>query len=411
MKYISALPSQEWSGAPAHHIVLLGSTGSIGCSTLEVIARHPQRLKVTALAGGRNVKLLAEQAATWRPPYVAMQDKESAIALRDSLPAGYKPKILVGQEGFMALSGLPEADTVLSAQVGAAGLRSTLAAIRAGKVVCVANKESLVLAGHLMREECARTGAVILPVDSEHNAVFQAILGRPDSAVRRIILTASGGPFRGWPLEKLYKVTAEQALRHPNWDMGAKISIDSATLMNKGLEVLEAHALYAMSAEEIAVTVHPQSIVHSLVELTDGSCMAQMGTPNMRIPIAQCINWPHYEDVGVPLMNLATIGSLTFEEPDLHSFPCLGLALKAMEGGGMLPVTLNAANEVAVDAFLGDTIDFMDIPHLIEEAMDADSGLQAPGSIDAILEHDALVRDRVRKSISSWRRGSHTITL
>ncbi len=399
MRYISDLPSAAWSQAPVRTLSLLGSTGSIGRSALDVVARYPERFRVLALAGGRNVALLAAQAVQWRPAFLAVQDEAAHKALRATLPPDYQPEILTGQEGYVRLAGLPEADTVLSAQVGAAGLRSTLAAVTAGKVVCVANKESLVLAGHLIRRECTRTGAVILPVDSEHNAVFQAALGRPGSQIGRIILTASGGPFRGWSADRLQSVTAEQALRHPNWTMGAKITIDSATLMNKGLEVLEAQALYGMSSDRIAVVVHPQSVVHSLVELRDGSSLAQLGTPDMRIPIAQCLNWPSCSEVGVPVLDLARVGSLTFEEPDLHSFPCLGLARRAMEQGGMASVALNAANEVAVDAFLRGRVGFMDIPHLIEQAMDAAGGERVPQTVEEILGYDRLVRERTAKSI------------
>jgi 1-deoxy-D-xylulose-5-phosphate reductoisomerase len=394
IQYISALPSLAWSEARVRRVVLLGSTGSIGRSALDVIARYPERFQVTALAGGRNAALLAEQAVRWRPEALAVQDEASARELRELLPARARPEILIGQEGYVALASLPEADTVLSALVGAAGLRSTLAAVNAGKVACVANKESLVLAGRLIRRECARTGAVILPVDSEHNAVFQAMLGRP-ALIKRIVLTASGGPFRGWKRDRLTTVTAAQALKHPNWSMGAKITIDSATLMNKGLEVLEAHALYDLPSERIGVVVHPQSIVHALVEMEDGSSLAQMGAPDMRIPIAQCLNWPHCADVGAPAMDLAALGSLTFEEPDVQSFPCLELARRALREGGDQAVALNAANEEAVSAFLSGTTGFMDIPALIERAMDACSG-DEPEHLDAVLQRDAATRRMVR---------------
>ena len=393
--YISALPSAAWSESRLRRVVLLGSTGSIGQSALDVIARYPERFRVMALAGGRNAALLAEQSIRWRPEALAVRDEAVARELHELLPVRERPEILIGQEGYVALACLPEADTVLSALVGAAGLRSTLAAAGAGKVVCVANKESLVLAGRLIRRECARTGAVILPVDSEHNAVFQAILGRPGLPIKRIVLTASGGPFRGWSGDRLATVTAAQALKHPNWHMGAKITVDSATLMNKGLEVLEAHALYDLPSERIGVVVHPQSIVHALVEMEDGSNLAQMGTPDMRIPIAQCLNWPHCADVGVPAMNLAALGGLTFEEPDLLSFPCLGHARRALREGGDLAVALNAANEEAVSAFLSGTTGFMDIPTLIERAMDACSG-DEPEHLDAILRRDAATRRLVR---------------
>ena len=395
IRYISTLPPAAWSESRVRRVVLLGSTGSIGRGALDVIARNPERFQVTALAGGRNAALLAEQAVRWHPKALAVQNKAVARKLRELLPAWMRPEILIGQEGYVALASAPEADTVLSALVGTAGLRSTLAAVEAGKVVCVANKESLVLAGRLIRRKCARTGAVILPVDSEHNAIFQAILGRPTLPIKRIVLTASGGPFRGWSRDRLSTVTAAQALKHPNWNMGAKITIDSATLMNKGLEILEAHALYDLSSERIEVVVHPQSIIHALVEMEDGSSLAQMGTPDMRIPIAQCLNWPHCADVGVPVMNLTALGGLTFEEPDLQSFPCLELARRALREGGDLAVTLSAANEEAVSAFLSGTTGFMDIPTLIERAMDTCSGAE-PEHLDAILQRDAATRRLVR---------------
>ena len=395
MRYISALPSVAWSEAHIRRVVLLGSTGSIGCSALNVIANYPERFQVTALAGGRNAILLAEQAKRWRPKVLAVQNETVARELRKLLPVRRRPEILIGQEGYVALASLTEADTVLSALVGVAGLRSTLAAVSAGKVVCVANKESLVLAGHLIRRECARTGAVILPVDSEHNAVFQAMLGRPAMPIKRIVLTASGGPFRGWSRDRLSTVTVAQALRHPNWSMGTKITIDSATLMNKGLEVLEAHALYDLPSERIGVVVHPQSIIHALIEMEDGSSLAQMGTPDMRIPIAQCLNWPNCADIGVPAMDLVALGCLTFEEPDLQSFPCLELAKRALREGGDSAVALNAANEEAVSAFLSGTTGFMNIPILIERAMDACSGDKLE-HLDAILRCDAATRHLVR---------------
>ena len=396
MRYISDLPDSHWSSAAVRRVALLGSTGSIGRSALQVIERYPERFQVAALAGGRNAALLAEQAVRWRPEVLAVQDEATRQAVRERLPAHLTPPILVGQPGYVELAGMAEADTVLSALVGAAGLRATLAAVASGKVVCVANKESLVLAGALIRRECARTGAVILPVDSEHNAVFQAVLGRPAEQIKRIILTASGGPFRGWTAERLRTVTAEQALKHPNWSMGAKITIDSATLMNKGLEVLEAHALYDLPCERIGVVVHPQSIVHSLVEMTDGSHLAQMGTPDMRIPIAQCLNWPHCDEVGVPEMDLAALGSLTFEAPDLQSFPCLALAQHALRAGGGAAVVLNAANEEAVSAFLSGRIGFMDIPALIERAMQVCP--EAPAQVEDIVLHDAATR----RLVQSW---------
>ncbi|WP_294623141.1 1-deoxy-D-xylulose-5-phosphate reductoisomerase [uncultured Bilophila sp.] len=393
LQYITALPSPAWEQTFPRSVVLLGSTGSIGVSTLRIIERHPDLFTVTALAGGRNIERLTEQALRWRPPYLGVQTEEGRAALCANLPADYRPEIVAGPQGYAALAALPEASTVLSAQMGAAGLRATWAAARAGKVICLANKESLVLAGAMLRDLCTRSGAVILPVDSEHNAIFQGLQGRDPATVKRIILTASGGPFRGKDRAFLATVTPQQALKHPNWSMGAKITIDSASMMNKGLEVIEAHHLYGLPPERIGVLVHPQSLVHSLVEYADGSLMAQAGTPDMRLPIAYCLEWPLCLDAGVPPLDLAGAGALTFEEPDLLSFPCLDLARRTIGSGTALPVTLNAANEVAVAAFLAGRIGFMDIPDLIARALDA-CAAPDPVSLEDIeaLDHETRLR-------------------
>lgn len=429
IRYISRMPDRAWEDAAPRTVALLGSTGSIGTSALKVIEAHPGLFRVAALAGARNVRLLAEQATRHRPAHLGVLDEAGAAELRALLPAGYAPDIHVGPEGYAILAALPDVSTVLSAQVGAAGLRATVAAARAGKVICLANKESLVLAGALIRQICAETGAVVLPVDSEHNAVFQALrvhdVTRAPHAVRRIILTASGGPFRGRDRAFLSSVTREQALNHPNWSMGAKITIDSATLMNKGLEVIEAYHLYGVAPESIEVVVHPQSIVHSLVEYADGSQIAHLGTPDMRIAIAYCMAWPRCVDTGVAPLDLVRAGSLTFEAPDLSSFPCLALARRVLAreantpGGAGLPVVLNAANEAAVELFLHGRIGFMNIPELIERALDAHeaeaTNAEAPDStatknpdnahtdrympmhdIDQIEALDAATRRRVR---------------
>lgn len=389
--YISSLPGSDWETTFPRTVALLGSTGSIGVSTLRVIEAHPELFAVRGLAGGRNIRLLAEQADRWRPPYLAVQNESLKENLKVLLARDYAPCILVGQSGYAELAALPEISTVLSAQMGAAGLRATLAAASAGKVICLANKESLVLAGQLLRELCAKTGAVILPVDSEHNAIFQALHGRSPESVRTIILTASGGPFRGKNRAFLASVTPQQALKHPNWNMGAKITIDSATMMNKGLEVIEAHQLYAVPSEQIDVLVHPQSLVHSLVEFTDGSLMAHAGTPDMRMPIAHCLAWPYSVDSGVAQLDLVRTGTLTFEAPDLLSFPCLELARQTIGKGTGLPVVLNAANEVAVEAFLAGRIGFMDIPARIEQALTAYAGVD-PTVPEAIEELDRETR-------------------
>lgn len=369
IRYISEAPSEAWRRG-VRQLVLLGSTGSIGGNTLAAIPARRRECVVLGLSCARNIKTLAEQAQEFRPPYLAVLDEASAAGLRKLLPTGYTPEILVGSEGYARLAALPEADTVLSAQVGAAGLAGTLAAALAGKVICLANKESLVLAGDMLRQVCARTHASILPVDSEHNAIFQCLAGRGQE-VDRLLLTASGGPFRGRSREELRNVTRAQALDHPNWKMGAKISIDSATMMNKALEVVEAFHLYGVPLEKITVLVHPQSLVHSLVQFTDGSQLAQLGTPDMRIPIAACLFWPRCVDTGVPPLDLVKAGTLQFFAPDDEAFPALKLARRALRERGGMSVVMNAANEAAVELFLSGKCAFADIADLVSAAMDA----------------------------------------
>ncbi len=387
-------------------VALLGATGSIGVSALRVMAEHPDRYAVAGLAGATNVALLAEQATAWRPPVLAVLDEKRALALRELLPAGYRPDILTGPEGYAAMAAMAEADVVLSAIVGAAGLFPTLAAVAAGKVVALANKESLVLAGDLIREAARASGAVILPVDSEHNALFQALGGKdlPDlEKVERLVLTASGGPFRAAPLADLARVTPKQALSHPNWSMGPKISVDSATLMNKGLEVIEACRLFGLPAGQVDVVVHPQSIVHSLAQLCDGSLLAHLGPPDMRVAIAYCLGYPDRLSLSVPRVDLIALGALTFEAPRDDAFPCLGLARQALLSGGSHTVTLNAANEVAVDLFLRGGLPFPGIPAAIETALCAHSG-EALADAAAIMDLDCRVRCRVSQWAASRRR-------
>ena len=369
IRYISEAPSEAWRHG-VRRLVLLGSTGSIGGNTLAAIRSRRRECEVLGLSCARNIKTLAGQAQEFRPPYLAVLDEASAAGLRKLLPTGYTPEILVGSQGYARLAALPEADTVLSAQVGAAGLAGTLAAALAGKVICLANKESLVLAGDMLRQVCARTHASILPVDSEHNAIFQCLAGRGQE-VDRLLLTASGGPFRGRSREELRNVTRAQALDHPNWKMGAKISIDSATMMNKALEVVEAFHLYGVPLEKITVLVHPQSLVHSLVQFTDGSQLAQLGTPDMRIPIAACLFWPRCVDTGVPPLDLVRAGTLQFFAPDDEAFPALKLARRALRERGGMSVVMNAANEAAVELFLSGKCAFADIAELVSAAMDA----------------------------------------
>lgn len=391
--YISSMPDEQYAATFPRSLVIMGSTGSIGTSALKVVEEQPEQFTIIGLAGARNITLLAEQALRWRPPYLAVLDDAAASDLLSRLPKDYSPEILIGGDGYARMASLEEASTVLSAQVGAAGLRATFAAAESGKVIALANKESLVLAGDLIRSVCARTGAVLLPVDSEHNAIFQALSGHDATEVRRIILTASGGPFRGRDRNFLSTVTRKEALAHPNWSMGPKISIDSATLMNKGLEVIEAYYLYGVPLDTIEVVVHPQSIIHSIVEYNDGSQIAHMGPPDMRIAIAYCMGWPKIMKTGVTPLDLISCGDLTFEKPDILSFPCLELAREALRGDNGLCVVLNAANEIAVDLFLKDKIAFMQIPTLIEKAMNAHD-MSTPTSIEDIVELDSVTRTK-----------------
>ncbi|WP_045218130.1 1-deoxy-D-xylulose-5-phosphate reductoisomerase [Desulfonatronum thioautotrophicum] len=393
-RYISALPLTEPS--VPRGLVILGSTGSIGRSALAVISEHPERFLVLGLAGGRNIHLLAEQASTWRPGMLAVLDASLAKELQNLLPTGYVPEIVHGREGYEQLARLPEAKMVLSAQVGAAGLPATLAAAQAGKVIALANKESLVLAGTMIRDACNRYGAMILPVDSEHNAVFQSLHGETSSSLRRIILTASGGPFRDLDGEALAAVTVRQALAHPNWSMGAKISVDSATLMNKGLEVIEACLLFGLDLDQVAVLIHPQSIVHSLVEFADRSLLAHLGPADMQVPIAHCLGYPHRLALSLAPLDLLQAGTLTFREPRTDLFPCLELAREALRNGPSHLVVLNAANEAAVDLFLTEKITFLQIPLLIRGALDGHAG-QHVDSLETIMELSSATQGRIRQ--------------
>jgi 1-deoxy-D-xylulose-5-phosphate reductoisomerase len=394
MSYISSLPDATFAARSPRSLAVMGSTGSIGTRALAVVDAMPDSFTITALAAGRNIRLLAEQASRYRPPYLAVMDEDAANALTRLLPAGYHPRIETGPQGYAALVALEETDVVLSAQAGAAGLVATEAAARAGKIIALANKESLVLAGALLRSLCAASGAVILPVDSEHNAIFHCLRGRDFSLARRVLLTASGGPFRGKNADYLRTVTPAQALAHPNWRMGAKISIDSATMMNKGLEIIEACHLYGLPLEAVEVLVHPQSLIHSLVEFTDGSLLAQCSTPDMRLPLASCLDWPRMPNPGVPRLDLTCMPALTFELPDISLFPCLSLAKQAQADGGGLPVVLNAANEVAVELFLEQRIAFTDIPVLVSRALETHNG-HCPQEMEEILALDRETRRRL----------------
>jgi 1-deoxy-D-xylulose-5-phosphate reductoisomerase len=357
-------------------VAVLGSTGTIGDNTLDVIARHPERYRVVALGAQRNHQKLLQQCRLYQPAYAALADPEAAKLLADALRAeGLKIQVLAGDEGLETIATLSEAPYVMAGIVGAAGLASTLAAARAGQRLMIANKESLVMAGPLLMQEARRSGATLLPIDSEHNAIFQcwpagAVLGEAPRGVRRILLTASGGPFLDWSAEALQTVTPEQACKHPKWVMGRKISVDSATLMNKGLEVIEARLLFNLPIEAVQVVVHRQSLVHSLVEYADGSMLAQLGSPDMRTPIAHALAWPERIESGVQSLDLAQAGVLQFEPPDPVRFPCLALARDAAAQGGLAPAVLNAANEVAVAAFLEGRLNFTGIPAVIAAVMD-----------------------------------------
>ncbi|MFP4083310.1 MAG: 1-deoxy-D-xylulose-5-phosphate reductoisomerase [Desulfonatronovibrio sp.] len=397
ISYISSLNTHADS-SQSRPLVILGSTGSIGTSALEVIRKNREQFKIAGLAGARNIKLLADQANEFRPDVLGVLNSDLAAEIKSHLAAGYNPEVVYGVSGYVQMARMREADLILSAMVGAAGLAPTLAAARSGKIILLANKESLVLAGHLIRSACAETGSVILPVDSEHNAIFQALQGHNFSEVDSIIITASGGPFRGRPAQSLQDVTVDEALDHPNWSMGAKISIDSATMMNKGLEVIEAHHLFGLSADRIRILVHPQSIVHSLVNFTDGSLLAHMGVPDMQIPIAHCLGYPRRLNVNLKPLDLAGIGSLSFFAPDPKAFPCLELALSALANGPSYPVVLNAANEICVEEFLAGHIGFMDIPALNSKALHAHYPREI-NSLEDILELDSATRKSVQNYI------------
>ncbi len=378
-------------------VVVLGSTGSIGVNTLEVMALHPDRFEVIALTAYRNMELLAEQAAAFAPPRVVVADGEERDRLVFSLK-GPAPEIALGVEGLIQAATLPEADIVVSAIVGAAGLVPTLAAVREGKRVALANKETLVMAGRLVMEEAREHGAEILPVDSEHSAIFQCLAGEETAKVRRLILTASGGPFHRMSQREMERIRPEDALRHPRWEMGRKISIDSATLMNKGLEVIEARWLFGLPLEQIEIVVHPESIVHSMVEFQDGSVLAQMGLPDMRVPIAYALGYPERLKSGVEFLNVIEQGPLTFEPPDRTRFPSISLAEDALQQGGVMPAVLNAANEVAVDAFLQGRIDFLRIPRLIRRVMEKSENREYE-TTEEILRTDLATRKRAREEI------------
>ena len=384
-------------------VTILGATGSIGRQTLDVLARNPERYRVLGLTAGHRWRELAEHCLTWRPRFAALADEQAAEALRNHLrEAGSHTQVLAGHAGVAEVAALQEADTVVAAIVGAAGVRPTLAAVEAGKKILLANKETLVVTGALFMEAVKRHGATLLPVDSEHNAIFQCLPAEGvGPGVRRLLLTASGGPFRGWTREQLTTVTPEQAVCHPNWDMGPKISVDSATLMNKGLEYIEACWLFDVAPQRIEVVIHPQSVVHSMVEYLDGSVLAQMGTPDMRTPIACALSWPERIESGASRLDFATLSGLDFQAPDNDAFPCLGLARQAMEEGGAATAVLNAANEEAVAAFLDRRLGFNAIGAVVEETLQRTPSSRC-ADVDAVMDVDARARDLARSLIREW---------
>jgi len=394
-----------------HSLTILGATGTIGVNTLDVVARHPDKFRVVALSGQNQIDKLAAQCRQFRPRYAVVLEADKATALQ-ALLAGTATEVLCGVEALEFVSSLAEVDSVMAAIVGAAGLRPALAAARAGKRVLLANKETLVMAGRFFMQAVRDNNATLLPIDSEHNAVFQsmpsAYFARQSNAnlaahgVRRVLLTASGGPFRSRELETLKDITPEQAIAHPNWVMGKKISVDSATMMNKGLEVIEAHWLFNAPPEKIEVVIHPQSIVHSMVEYLDGSVLAQLSNPDMRTPIAHSLAYPERIEAGVNWLDLAKIGTLTFEAPDLRRFPCLGLAYQALAEGGAAPAILNAANEEVVAAFLDKKIPYLGIAATLDAVLQRLFDLPAD-SLDELMAADAQARALARELIAAKR--------
>lgn len=387
-------------------ITILGATGSIGVSTLDVLARHPERYSVYALTTNSRVEKLAEQCRQFRPEIAVVRDAESAKYLSDTLKQeGIKTDVQYGSEALSDVARADECDAVMAAIVGAAGLAPTLAAAYAGKKVMLANKEALVMSGRLFMDAIASNGATLLPIDSEHNAIFQCLPMQfqpsdKNEGIEKILLTASGGPFLRYPLDALAAVTPEQAVKHPKWSMGRKISVDSATMMNKGLEVIEAHWLFGVPSTQIDVVIHPQSVIHSMVSYADGSVLAQMGNPDMRIPIAHALAYPDRISSGVPSLDLTKLSDLHFEQPDFSRFSCLRLAFEALNAGGTAPAVLNAANEVAVQSFLDLEISFDKISHTISHVLEVVDASQEAQNVAQLLEQDHLARIAAQAFIS-----------
>lgn len=386
-------------------IVVLGSTGSIGTSVADIVRRSDGRLKIIGLGAGQNLDLLVSQIEEFRPRAVSVMSEELANELKLKLRScPVEVDILWGKEGYKRLATISDVQLVVSAMVGAAGLIPTISAIEAGKDVALANKETLVAAGPLVMRLVERHKVNLLPIDSEHSAIFQCLQGYRKEMVKKIILTASGGPFRQKPIEEFASITPKEAVSHPNWSMGAKISVDSSTLMNKGLEVIEARWLFDIPVDKIDVVVHPQSIIHSMVEYCDGSIIAQMGIPDMRVPISYALMWPDRMDLDLPSLDLLKMGELTFEAPDLERFPCLFLAFEALKLGGTATTVLNAANEIAVEAFLSGKIPYLAIPKIIKDVL-YDLGAQEMESLDDVLRVDALARLKAQDLVEQIERG------
>lgn len=384
------------------NIVILGSTGSIGKTALQVISRFPDKFKAIGLAAGRNISLLIEQIREFRPRIVAVSDEKTYKNLKSQITnlKSLDTEIFFGANGVNTVASIPDADTVISAIVGSAGLMPTIAAIRAGKVVALANKETLVMAGGIVMSEVSKHNVTLLPVDSEHSAIFQCIRGCERNSVKKIILTASGGPFAGKKTEELENASPADALKHPNWSMGKKITIDSATLMNKGLEVIEAHHLFGLPSEKIDVLIHPQSIVHSIVEFNDGSYLAQLSRPDMKGPIAYALSFPERLHNAMEPIEWENLSELEFKKPDKTTFSCLSLAYAALETGGTMPAVLNASNETVVAAFLDGVIGFNSIPVIIKKIMDSHK-MQPADDIDTIIEADRWAREKTLGEIKS----------
>ena len=382
------------------NITILGSTGSIGVSALKLISSNPEKYKIVGLSAGTNKDLLLHQIEAFRPAAVAVLEESLASEVKIRLTADNAPEVFFGVEGFVRLATLKSVDTVISAMTGAAGLMPTYEAIKAGKDIALANKETMVMAGPLVMAEAKKRNVSILPIDSEHSAILQSLKGHMKEDLKRVILTASGGPFRDLSLDEIREVTAAQALRHPNWSMGPKITIDSATMMNKGLEVIEAKWLFDLEMDQIDILIHPQSILHSMVEYKDGSIIGQMGIPDMTIPISYALSYPRHIHNGLTPLDLEKIGTLSFKRPDMQRFKCLDLALKAATKGGSMPAVLNGANEIAVDAFLKGTIGFLDIPDLIEKTMGAYTHSPVE-TIEAVIAADRWARETTRGWLNS----------